>query len=54
MNKLEHAKAKAALAYNAAADHFDHPVSSFWHNFGRQTVEHLDLRSGVSATSPGN
>ncbi|XSG86488.1 MAG: class I SAM-dependent methyltransferase [Methylohalobius sp. ZOD2] len=40
------AKTKAAMAYNAAADHFDHPVSSFWHRFGRRTVERLDLRAG--------
>ena len=40
------ANAKAAMAYNAAADHFDHPVSSFWHRFGRSTVERLDLRPG--------
>lgn len=42
----DEAKAKAAMAYNAAADHFDHPVSSFWHLFGRRTVERLDLRPG--------
>lgn len=46
MSELEEAKAKAAAAYNAAADHFDHPVSSFWHRFGRQTVERLGLREG--------
>lgn len=46
MNELEQAKAKAALAYNAAADLFDHPVSSFWHKFGRQTVERLGLQAG--------
>jgi ubiquinone/menaquinone biosynthesis C-methylase UbiE len=46
MNELEVAKAKAAAAYNAAADYFDHPVSSFWHRFGRRTVERLDLRPG--------
>ncbi|WP_442756501.1 class I SAM-dependent methyltransferase [Methylocystis sp. JAN1] len=46
MNELEIAKAKAAAAYNAAADYFDHPVSSFWHRFGRRTVERLGLRAG--------
>lgn len=46
MGELEDAKAKAAAAYNAAADYFDHPVSSFWHRFGRRTVERLDLREG--------
>jgi len=46
MNELELAKAKAAAAYNAAADYFDHPISSFWHRFGRQTVDPLGLRRG--------
>jgi ubiquinone/menaquinone biosynthesis C-methylase UbiE len=46
MGELEVAKAKAAAAYNAAADYFDHPVSSFWHRFGRQTIERLGLREG--------
>lgn len=48
MNEHELAKAKAAMTYNTAADHFDHPVSSFWHCFGRQTVERIDLRPGES------
>jgi ubiquinone/menaquinone biosynthesis C-methylase UbiE len=46
MNELEHAKAKAAATYNAAADHFDHPVSSFWHRFGRETIDRLDPQPG--------
>jgi ubiquinone/menaquinone biosynthesis C-methylase UbiE len=46
LNELEVAKAKAAAAYNAAADYFDHPVSSFWHRFGRRTVERLGLLVG--------
>jgi ubiquinone/menaquinone biosynthesis C-methylase UbiE len=46
MGELEEAKAKAAAAYNSAADYFDHPVSSFWHRFGRRTVERLGLRQG--------
>jgi ubiquinone/menaquinone biosynthesis C-methylase UbiE len=46
MNDLEEAKAKAAMTYNTAADYFDHPVSSFWHCFGRQTIERIDLRPG--------
>jgi ubiquinone/menaquinone biosynthesis C-methylase UbiE len=46
MNTLEEAKVKAAMTYNAAADHFDHPVSSFWHRFGRQTIERINLRPG--------
>jgi ubiquinone/menaquinone biosynthesis C-methylase UbiE len=46
VTELEDAKAKATAAYNAAADYFDHPVSSFWHRFGRQTVARLGLREG--------
>jgi SAM-dependent methyltransferase len=46
MNPQQEANAKAAMAYNAASDHFDHPVSSFWHRFGRRTVERIDLRPG--------
>jgi ubiquinone/menaquinone biosynthesis C-methylase UbiE len=46
MNLQQEANAKAALAYNAASDHFDHPVSSFWHRFGRRTVERISLRPG--------
>lgn len=48
MNTAEHqtAKAKAAQTYNAAADHFDHPVSSFWHCFGRRTIERIGLKNG--------
>lgn len=46
MKPHQEAKTKAAMAYNAAADHFDHPVSSFWHRFGRRTIERLDLQAG--------
>lgn len=46
MNDLEEAKAKAAMTYNAAADYFDHPVSSFWHCFGRRTIERIGLHPG--------
>jgi len=45
MSELESAKAKAAAAYNAAAD-FDHPVSSFWHRFGRETVDRARAHDG--------
>ncbi len=37
------AKTKAAMPYNAAADHFDHPVNSFWHRLWQ------DIASFVSA-----
>ena len=54
MGELEEAKAKAAAAYNTAADHFDHPVSSFWHRFVRRAVERLGLpASGAAATRMG-
>lgn len=46
MNEHEAAKAKAAATYNTAADYFDHPVSSFWHCFGRLTIEGMALRPG--------
>jgi ubiquinone/menaquinone biosynthesis C-methylase UbiE len=46
MDEPQLAKIKAAAAYNAAADYFDHPVSSFWHRFGRRAVKRLGLRSG--------
>lgn len=44
--ELELAKAKATFAYNAASDYFDHPVASFWHRFGKRTIERLDIQSG--------
>jgi ubiquinone/menaquinone biosynthesis C-methylase UbiE len=46
MDELELAKAKAAAAYNTAADFFDHSVSSFWRRFGGRRVEQLALRAG--------
>jgi ubiquinone/menaquinone biosynthesis C-methylase UbiE len=39
-------KPRRAAVYNAAADYFDHPVTSFWHRFGRRTVERLGPREG--------
>ena len=46
MDELEETKAKAAAAYNTAADYFDHPVSSFWRRFGRRTVDRINLLPG--------
>lgn len=46
MNHHEEAKIKAARAYNAAADWFDHPANSFWERFGSATVERLGLQPG--------
>ncbi|HSS69754.1 MAG TPA: methyltransferase domain-containing protein [Casimicrobiaceae bacterium] len=39
-------KARAAAAYNAAADRYDDPANSFWERFGRSTVERLNLAPG--------
>src|SRR5262249_12553610 len=38
---------KAARAYDAAADAYDHPANSFWDRFGARTVERLALSSGA-------
>src|SRR4030095_4778718 len=35
------AKARAAVTYNAAADHYDDPANSFWERFGRATIERI-------------
>lgn len=48
MNDLNEAKAKAAAAYNAASDLFDHPVNTFWDRFGRNTIDRLDLKPDAS------
>ncbi|MGZ5055428.1 MAG: class I SAM-dependent methyltransferase [Methylobacter sp.] len=48
MTDLNEAKIKAAAAYNAAADLFDHPANTFWDRFGRNTINHLDLKPGMS------
>lgn len=37
-------KSRTALAYNAAADTFDHPALGFWEKFGRITVERAGIR----------
>ncbi|HKA40497.1 MAG TPA: methyltransferase domain-containing protein [Burkholderiales bacterium] len=41
------AQARAAAAYNAAADRYDDPVNSFWERFGRGTIERLSLARGA-------
>ena len=46
MQDLETAKARAAAAYNAAADQYDHPANTFWDRFGQATIDRLDLRPG--------
>lgn len=47
MNELDQARRRAEAAYNAAADHFDHPVNGFWERFGRATVAGLNLQPGM-------
>jgi len=41
------AKQKAARTYNAASDFYDHPVNSFWEQYGRRTVSRLPLNAGA-------
>jgi ubiquinone/menaquinone biosynthesis C-methylase UbiE len=48
MNDLNEAKTKAAAAYNAASDLFDHPANTFWDRFGRNTINRLNLKLGAS------
>jgi ubiquinone/menaquinone biosynthesis C-methylase UbiE len=40
------AQRRAAFTYNAAADFFDASPLSFWHYFGRRTIELLSLPTG--------
>ncbi|MGK0657977.1 class I SAM-dependent methyltransferase, partial [Methylococcus sp. S2T] len=42
----EAARARAAAAYNAAADLFDHPANTVWDRFGQATIDRLNLRPG--------
>jgi ubiquinone/menaquinone biosynthesis C-methylase UbiE len=45
-NMPENAQARAAFAYNAAADFYDTPPLSFWDYFGRRTIELASLPIG--------
>jgi ubiquinone/menaquinone biosynthesis C-methylase UbiE len=45
-NMPENAQARAAFAYNAAADLYDASPLSFWDYFGRRTIELASLPSG--------
>ncbi len=47
MSNPEDAKQKAALTYNAASDHYDHPANTFWERYGRRTIERLQLTAGA-------
>lgn len=39
-------QAKAAAAYDAAADFYDSPANTFWSRFGQRTIERLRLQPG--------
>jgi ubiquinone/menaquinone biosynthesis C-methylase UbiE len=45
-NMPENAQARAAFAYNAAADFYDASALSFWDYFGRRTIELASLLIG--------
>jgi ubiquinone/menaquinone biosynthesis C-methylase UbiE len=47
MTSPEEAARKAAAAYNAAADFYDHPANSFWDRYGRDSVARLSLAPGA-------
>lgn len=47
------AKLKAAVTYDAAADHFDNAPLAFWERHGRRTVERLALRPGSHVLDVG-
>lgn len=47
------AKAKAAAAYNAAAEHFDDEPLAFWSRCGTNTVERLSLAAGSTVLDVG-
>src|SRR6185295_8764382 len=44
---MDEAKQKAATAYNAASDYYDHPANTFWGRYGQQTVARLQLAPGT-------
>jgi ubiquinone/menaquinone biosynthesis C-methylase UbiE len=46
MGTPDDAKQRAASTYNAASDFYDHPVNSFWEQYGQRTVSRLGLRPG--------
>lgn len=49
----EAAGAKAAAAYNAAADNFDGRPLAFWDRYGRKTIERLKLAPGARILDAG-
>ncbi|WP_437316161.1 class I SAM-dependent methyltransferase [Sorangium sp. So ce385] len=46
MNQLDPDKARTAVTYSAAADHFDDPPLAFWARIGERTVERARLEPG--------
>ncbi|WP_437754960.1 class I SAM-dependent methyltransferase [Sorangium sp. So ce1389] len=46
MNQLDPDKARTAVTYSAAADHFDDPPLAFWARIGERTVERVRLEPG--------
>ena len=47
MSTPREVKQRAADTYNAASDFYDHPVNSFWEQYGRRTVSRLGLNAGA-------
>jgi ubiquinone/menaquinone biosynthesis C-methylase UbiE len=53
MSSTEAGNLKAAITYNAAADHFDDGPLAFWDRYGRRTIERLALAVGASVLDVG-
>ena len=54
MDSLESpVRSKAAVTYDAAADHFDEAPLAFWDRHGRHAVERLRLRAGERVLDVG-
>ena len=51
--RRETAELKAAVTYDAAADHFDAGPLAFWGRYGRRTVELLALLPGSTVLDVG-
>jgi SAM-dependent methyltransferase len=50
---LQQARARAAVTYNAAADHFEDEPLAFWTRIGTRTIERLGLRPGATVLDVG-
>jgi ubiquinone/menaquinone biosynthesis C-methylase UbiE len=53
MSSTEAGNLKAAITYNAAADHFDDGPLAFWDRYGWRTIERLALAVGASVLDAG-